>query len=409
MRRLVARALSIGADPSDDEEQRLRKILLLTAAYVILPLAIVWGGIYALAGAIGAGLIPWTYAGLSALSIAVFAVVRTYSWFGLSQLALYLVLPFVLMWALGGFVDGSAVALFASAAPIFAILLGHRRLAPILLLVYVGLVAATPAMVASGAFDGLGGDRLPAGMVTLFFALNLATVPAITWLLVLAFSGGREGMLSAARGIVRRYLAPAAADQFLADPRRQELGGDIAEVTVLFADLGGFSTYAESRSPAAVVELLNRYFAMTLPAILDEGGTPIQLPGDAIMAVFGAPIAHADHAARACRAARRMVEAVEVATADATDAPRFRIGINTGPALVGNIGSEEFRNFTAIGDTTNVAQRLQAAAEPGQVVIGPATASALGAEAAVTPLPPVLVKGREQPVQSYLLVGTSTR
>jgi len=116
MRRLVARALSIGADSSDDEEQRLRKILLLTAAYVILPLAIVWGAIYALAGALGAGLIPWTYAGLSALSIGIFAVVRTYWWFGLSQLALYIVLPFVLMWALGGFVDGSAVALFASAA-----------------------------------------------------------------------------------------------------------------------------------------------------------------------------------------------------------------------------------------------------------------------------------------------------
>ncbi len=199
MRRLVAGALSIGADPSDDQEQRLRKILLLTAAFVILPLTIVWGGIYAFAGAMGAGLIPWTYAALSALSIGAFAVVRTYWWFGLSQLALYLVLPFVLMWALGGFVDGSAVALFASAAPIFAILLGHRRLAPILLIVYLGLVAVTPAVVASGAFDDLAGERLPPGLVTLFFAMNLATVPAFTWLLVRAFSGGREGMLSAAR------------------------------------------------------------------------------------------------------------------------------------------------------------------------------------------------------------------
>ncbi len=402
MRRLVARALSIGADPSDDEEQRLRKILLLTAAFVIFPVAIVWGGIYAVTGAIGAGLIPWTYAALSALSIGVFAVGRTYWWFGLSQLALYLVLPFVLMWALGGFVEGSAVALFASAAPIFAILLGHRRLAPVLLLAYVALVALTPAVLASGAFDGLAGERMSPGVVTLFFAMNLAAVPAITWVLVRAFSGGREGMLSAARGIVRRYLAPAAADQFLADPRRQELGGEIAEVTVLFADLGGFSTYAESRPPGEVVELLNRYFGMTLPAILDEGGTPIQLPGDAVMAVFGAPIPQADHAARACRAARRMIAAVQEA-AGADDAPRFRIGINTGPALVGNIGSEDFRNFTAIGDTTNVAQRLQAAAEPGQIVIGPATASALGADAAVTALPPVLVKGRERPVQSYLL------
>ncbi len=212
MRQLVARALSIGADPSDDEEQRLRKILLLTAAYLIFPLAIVWGGVYALAGAFGAGLIPWTYAALSGLSIGVFAVVRTYWWFGLSQLALYIVLPFVLMWVLGGFVEGSVVGLFASAAPIFAILLGHRRLAPILLLVYIGLVAVTPAVVASGAFDGLAGDRLPAGMMTLFFVMNLSAVLALTWLLVRAFSGGRQGMLSAARGIVRRYLAPAAAD-----------------------------------------------------------------------------------------------------------------------------------------------------------------------------------------------------
>ena len=403
MRSLMALALSVGADPSDDEEQRLRKVLLLTAAYVIFPVAIAWGALYAAAGAPGAGLIPWTYAALSVLSIGTFAVVRTYAWFGLSQLALYIVLPFVLMWALGGFVEGSAVALFASAAPVAAILLGHRRLAPILLVVYLGLVAITPAAVASGVFDDIAGERIDPNVVQLYFVMNLAAVPVIIWLLVLAFSGGRQGMLSAARGIVRRYLAPAAADQFLADPRRQELGGEIVEVTVLFADLGGFSTYAESRSPAEVVALLNRYFAITLPAILDEGGTPIQLPGDAIMAVFGAPIPHADHASRTCRAARRMVAAVEAEAVGAADSPRFRIGINTGPALVGNIGSEEFRNFTAIGDTTNVAQRLQVAAEPGQVVIGPATAAALDEDGTVTEMVPIVVKGRAQPVQPYLL------
>ena len=154
MRDLVARALSIGADPSDDEEERLRKILLLTGAYVIWPLTILWGGIYVIAGAPGAGLIPWSYAALSAVSIGIFAVVRTYWWFGLSQLALYLVLPFLLMWALGGFVEGSVVGLFAAPAPIGALLLGHRRLAPILLLVYIGLVAITPAVVESGIFEG---------------------------------------------------------------------------------------------------------------------------------------------------------------------------------------------------------------------------------------------------------------
>jgi class 3 adenylate cyclase len=98
-----------------------------------------------------------------------------------------------------------------------------------------------------------------------------------------------------------------------------------------------------------------------------------------------------------------MVAAVEAEAVGAADSPRFRIGINTGPALVGNIGSEEFRNFTAIGDTTNVAQRLQVAAEPGQVVIGPATAAALDEDGTVTEMVPIVVKGRAQPVQPYLL------
>ena len=406
MRQLVARALRIGADTTDDEELRLRKVLLLSAAYLILPMAVVWGATYALAGATGAGLIPLTYAALSALSIGVFAAVRTYWWFGLSQLALYIVLPFVLMWSLGGFVEGAAVALFASYAPLGALLLGHRRLAPILLLVYIALVVATPAVVSSTLFEGLAGSPLPADLIDTFFLMNLAAVPALTWLLVWTFSGGRAGMLSAARRIVRRYLPPAAADHFLADPRMQELGGEIADVTVMFADLGGFSTYAETRSPSEVVDLLNRYFAVTLPIIIHEGGTPVQLPGDAVMAVFGAPNPRADHADRACRAARRMHLAIDEATASDAEparAPRFRIGINSGPALVGNIGSEEFRNFTAIGDTTNLAQRLQTLAEPGQSVIGPSTAAALGTDGGLTAIPPVRVKGREELVQSYLL------
>jgi class 3 adenylate cyclase len=85
--------------------------------------------------------------------------------------------------------------------------------------------------------------------------------------------------------------------------------------------------------------------------------------------------------------------------------PRFHIGINSGPALVGNIGSDEFRNFTAIGDTTNLAQRLLGLAEPGQVVIGPGTAAALGDAVPMRALPPIKVKGRREAVAPYLLEG----
>ena len=411
MRQLVVRVLSIGADPADDEELRLRKVLLLTAALAILPLAIVWGAAYFAAGARVAGLIPWTYAALSVLSIGIFSVVRTYWWFGISQLALYIVLPFVLMWVLGGFVEGSVVGSFAAIAPLGALLLGHRRVAPILLGVYAVLVLITPLVVGSGVIAGLHEPSLPGGLLTAFFMMNLLAVPILGWVLVYAFSGGRQELLSAARGVVRRYFAPDMAAAILADPRRQELGGEMADVTVMFADLGGFTSFAEHHAPAEVVALLNRYFSLVIPAILDEGGTPMQLPGDAVMAVFGAPVAHADHPARACRAAHRILAATDSVGLGSRDGrtddgvPRFHIGINSGPALVGNIGSDEFRNFTAIGDTTNLAQRLLGLAEPGQVVIGPATAAALGDTLPMRALSPIRVKGRREAVAPYLLAA----
>ena len=221
---------------------------------------------------------------------------------------------------------------------------------------------------------------MPDGVVITFFVLNVVAVAGITLVLIDASSGGREGTLASMRGLVYRYLSSDVADAILADPDRQELGGDLAEVTILFADLGGYTTYAHDRSPHEVVELLNGSFAAAVPAILAEGGTPVQLPGDAVMAIFGAPRRSPDHA-RQPRGLRSTSAAQPALAAAHPDWPRFRIGINSGEALVGNIGSDEFRNFTAIGDTVNMAQRFQTLAQPGQVVAGPATAFRLGASA----------------------------
>ncbi len=172
---------------------------------------------------------------------------------------------------------------------------------------------------------------------------------------------------------------------------------------MLFADLGGYSTYAEHRSPVEVVRMLNDYFAIALPAILEEGGAPTQLPGDAVMAVFGAPRPQPDHADRAFRAARAILDRTAPLAKGSLRGPRFHIGINSGPALVGNIGSEEYRNFTAIGDTVNVASRLQGVAQPGEVVIGSATAKLVGESVGLTPLGSVPVKGRAEPVEAFLI------
>jgi len=398
---LLAALLRIVADPTHGEDLRLRKVLVLGAALMVLPASVLWGAVYWALDQRVAATVPWAYVVISVASIGFLAAARTYRWFAISQFVSFLVLPFLLMWSLGGFVGGSAVALWAWLAPLGARIVGHRRAAETL------LVAFVIGMVASAAFPirPASGHELSDTAEAAFFVLNVSVVAIISFVLIDASEGGREGSLASMRGLVRRYFSPDVADAILADPARQELGGETAEVTILFADLGGYTTFSGSRSPAEVLELLNAAFGSAVPRIHAEGGTPTQLPGDAVMAIFGAPRRLPDHAAAAARAALAIQEAGERLIADNPGWPRFRIGLNSGEALVGNIGSDEFRNFTAIGDTTNMAQRLQGLAEPGQVVIGARTVFLLGEAAVTASIGPREVKGKDEPVAAYVLLG----
>ena len=205
--------------------------------------------------------------------------------------------------------------------------------------------------------------------------------------------------------LFRQYMSPDIATALVADPSQAALGGAVVELTSLFADLRGFTTFSERSSPAQIVTMLNQYFDVATRAVLGQNGTVVQFVGDALMAVFNAPVRQPDHAVRAARAALAMQYEVDRIAADRPEWPRFRVGVNTGEALVGNIGGEALRNFNAMGDAVNVAARLEAQAEPGHVVIGAATRQQLGDLALVTPLGDLMVKGRTQPVSAYVLHG----
>lgn len=203
----------------------------------------------------------------------------------------------------------------------------------------------------------------------------------------------------------RRYLSPDVAAALLDDPDRSELGGDVVEVTILFADLAGYTPYSERTAPAEVVALLNAYFGAAVPIVLREGGTITQFIGDALMAIYNAPLRQEGHALRAARTAVAFQAAVDtIASIDAAR-PRFRVGIATGPALVGNIGSAELRNFAAIGDTTNLAARLQTYAEPGQIVVSSRTRELLGDRAIVRSLGELELKGKSTGTAAFELLG----
>jgi class 3 adenylate cyclase len=205
-------------------------------------------------------------------------------------------------------------------------------------------------------------------------------------------------------GLFRSYISPGVATALIADPAQAGLGGRLVEVSVLMADLRGFTPFSERSTPDAVVAMLNTYYGAIVPVILGNGGTVVQFVGDAVMAIFNAPTRQPDHALRAARAGLGLHRAVEAAAAG-RDWPRFRVGINTGPALVGNIGAAQMRNYTAIGDTTNLAARLEGLAEPGTVVVSAVTAAQLGDAARTSERRAVRVAGKRDPVDCFVLEG----
>jgi class 3 adenylate cyclase len=217
-------------------------------------------------------------------------------------------------------------------------------------------------------------------------------------------------LLQQAAGELRRldelfspYLSPQLLTRLREQPEAAELGGEQRDVSVLFADLEGFTSFSERSTPPEVVAMLNSYWGKVVPVVAAEDGLIERFAGDAVMVVFNAASDQPDHALRSARAALGFVKASEEIAAGKPDWPRFRVGVNSGPAVIGNVGAAEQRSFTAIGDTTNLAARLQAVAEPGRVVIGAPTAAALTG-AMLEPLGPLELKGKSEPVEAYRLI-----
>jgi adenylate cyclase len=214
--------------------------------------------------------------------------------------------------------------------------------------------------------------------------------------------------LSRVDELFRMYMAPQLAASLKRQPELARLGGEEREVSVLFADLAGFTSFSEERPASDVVEMLNRYWAEAVPAIVDEGGLIDRFAGDAIIVAFNAVTDQPDHAMRAARAALAIRSGTDRLAADHASWPRFRIAVNSGPAVVGNIGADIQRSFTMIGDTINLAARLQATAPPSGVVIGPTTRADLGDLATVVPLGTTQLKGKREPVPTYRLVSVAS-
>lgn len=196
-------------------------------------------------------------------------------------------------------------------------------------------------------------------------------------------------------GAFERLVSPAIARKIAAEAADIRFGGESQHITVLFADVRGFTTMAEKMMPSEAVETLNEFFTRMTDIIFEHEGTLDKYLGDGIMALFGAPLALHNDAEAAVRAAAGMQLSLEELNAQSNRPPlQIGIGIHTGEAIVGFLGTARQMGYTAIGDTVNVASRLTSQAGPGQIVISNTTRMRLGRDLACCPLAPMKLKGR---------------
>ena len=204
-----------------------------------------------------------------------------------------------------------------------------------------------------------------------------------------------------------RFVAPEVVNEIIAGNVEVQLGGSVKEISVLFVDIRGFTAFSEANPPEKVVGMVNRYLALTSKAIQENGGTIDKYIGDATMAVFNAPNDLKDHALCAVRAAWAMKVGAEPLKDEIIEAYgvdlQFGVGVNTGTAVVGNMGSDFRMDYTAIGDTVNTAARLESNAEKGQIIISDATYQAVKNHVEVTDLGIINVKNKKTGIQIYNL------
>jgi adenylate cyclase len=211
-----------------------------------------------------------------------------------------------------------------------------------------------------------------------------------------------------ARAAYQRFLPAHVVEQIVESPDSLKLGGVTQEITVLFADVVGFTTMSSKSHPEQVVEMLNRLFSVLTEIVFRHGGTLDKYIGDAIMALFGAPYVDERDADNAVQCALEMRDALVEINEDFAEIgfPRVNlsIGLNTGPATVGYIGSERRTDYTAIGDTVNLAARLQSAAKPGQVLISDKTVQSVGDDFEVEPIGELKLKGYDREIGAYSVI-----
>jgi adenylate cyclase len=390
--------IEFGVAAEDDERERLRITTTTLIMLVVVVLSPAWIVTYVALGRPLSAAIPGAYEVISVGSLLWLALHHRFRALAGIQIIMFATLPVLLQWSLGGFEHGSAVALWSFSAPMFALVVYGVRAAMSWFVVF----AASITML--GLFDGILRTMVappPAPVQIVFFVLNVVAPATTVMVLLIYFVRERDAANLRTEQLLLQILPGAIVARLKRGETRIADGYD--DATVLFADIVDFTTFADTASPAHLVDLLSRAFNELDTLCARHGLEKIKTLGDGYLAVAGVTRPRSDHARAATAMALEVQPAVVSSLGEDWPGLRFRVGLASGPVVAGVIGHERF-GFDVWGDTVNTASRMASEVAPGGVQVTEATWVAIRDHYRVERREAVEVKGKGL-MTTYVVLG----
>ena len=390
----------IGTLPTDSHDEALRKQTLVLFTSFTALVSFIWVGTYWALGLHLSAAIPFAYQVVCVANLVVFAKTKRYRFFRTSQLALGLVLPFVLQLSLGGFLPSSGIVLWSFTAPLGALLFSSARDATRWFVAFLGVIGLSAALEPL-----LTPAEIPHAIVVTFFALNILGVTGTSYLLLHYFVRERDraaAVIAAERERSERLLLNVLPEPIAERLKAGEspIADRASDVGVLFADIVGFTPMSETMRPEELIRVLDEVFILFDRLVAEHGLEKIKTIGDAYMVASGLLDEGSGHAEELANMALEMQAAI------ARRPPlEVRIGMDIGPVVAGVIGHQKFI-YDLWGDTVNTAGRMESHGMPGAIQVTERAYLRLAPAFAFEERGIIDVKGKGQ-MRTYLLVASA--
>jgi guanylate cyclase len=400
--RLTVRVMLIGADPRDDEDLRARKALLVLISVLILPISVVWAGLYLAFGS-PVGVVPLVYFAVLLGALVVFSRTRDFPRFLRVGQVDILLAPTLSMIPLGGFLAAGGVGLWGILAPLGALVFGDVRSA---VRWYVAFVVVFLGSGITGEIVGPIWSPPPDWFTSTMLALNIAVGGTMVFTLLAVFASQRRAALEALRleqakaeNLLLNILPRSIAERLKAET--EPIADQIGAASILFADVVDFTPWSQGLPPAEVVGYLDHLFSRLDGLAERYGVEKIKTIGDCYMVAAGVPTPRPDHARALALMALDMLDACSEEIGHL--GLELRIGINSGPVVAGVIGRKRFL-YDLWGDAVNTASRMESHGAPGRIQITRATYELLTDEFECERRGTIAIKGKGE-VETWYLVG----